>query len=268
MALVYIEHSRRYSLAIWKREESADALSSLLSERMKDKLQDSPAASGLPEAAHCPHKTEKRRQEFFTCRLSALALGISPTLISKHPCGRPLLNDGKGFISFSHCQDYAAVLYSHDEAHLGIDMEKESPRLPKVAGKFMSDAELTHINRYFKDETSRIKALTLYWTIKEALFKAVHSKNIDFQKSFQIELVKSIEEALAFTNDFTNASISDPSSFTTRNANGNLHEIPILEKRILNARFQKKDYRIEYFFADGHAISICLASDSQENTLK
>ena len=48
---------------------------------------------------------------------------------------------------------------------------------------------ITNLN----DEKATIEVLTLYWCIKEALFKAVQSGKIDFQQSFQIELVETVK---------------------------------------------------------------------------
>ena len=187
MALHSIEHHEHYSLAIWKMEESAELLSSLLDAALPKGTQ-----TNCPHIV-CPHTAEKRRQEFYACRLAALQLGINPLSIEKHPDGHPVLNDGSGFISFSHSRDFAAVLFSSQKDHIGIDIETASPRLLKAAQKYMNGKELAHIEAFFPDEKATIEALTLYWCIKEALFKAVQSGKIDFQQSFQIELVETVK---------------------------------------------------------------------------
>lgn len=191
MALHSIEHHEHYSLAIWKLEESAEVLSSLLDAAMHGA--DSSCSHMTGPYVVCPHTAEKRRQEFYACRLAALQLGINPLSIEKHGDGHPLLNDGSGFISFSHSRDFAAVLFCQEKDHIGIDIETVSPRMLKVAQKYMNSEELTHIEAFFPDEKAKIEVLTLYWCIKEALFKAVQSGKIDFQRSFQIELVENVK---------------------------------------------------------------------------
>lgn len=196
MALHSIEHHEHYSLAIWKMEESAELLSSLLDAALPSVTTSCPHMTCphivCPHIV-CPHTAEKRRQEFYACRLAALQLGINPLSIEKHPDGHPVLNDGSGFISFSHSRDFAAVLFSSQKDHIGIDIETASPRLLKAAQKYMNGKELAHIEAFFPDEKATIEALTLYWCIKEALFKAVQSGKIDFQQSFQIELVETVK---------------------------------------------------------------------------
>ena len=191
MALHSIEHHEHYSLAIWKMEESAELLSSLLDAALPGA--DSSCSHMTGPYVVCPHTAEKRRQEFYACRLAALQLGINPLSIEKHPDGHPVLNDGSGFISFSHSRDFAAVLFSSQKDHIGIDIETASPRLLKAAQKYMNGKELAHIEAFFPDEKATIEALTLYWCIKEALFKAVQIGKIDFQQSFQIELVETVK---------------------------------------------------------------------------
>ncbi len=142
----------------------------------------------------CPYTNEKRRQEFFACRWAAQALGIAPAAISKHPSGRPVLPQGQGFISFSHGADRACVLYSKHEPHLGVDIEKISARVLKVAPRFLSTAEWRHLQTHFSAPEELQQAATLYWTAKEALFKAVHQDKIDYQQDFSLTLIDSLQK--------------------------------------------------------------------------
>ncbi len=91
-------------------------------------------------------------------------------LLSHAPDGAPAI-DGVGSFSLSHSPRHAAIAWvDAPEAGVGIDVEEDSERLPRLTAKFISD-----------DEFERLAPLTdlpylAAWTIKEAVFKASGSQ--------------------------------------------------------------------------------------------
>lgn len=213
MALSKIEHHQDYSLAIWRFEESSAELSSNL-------------ATVLGYHSDCPYSSEKRRQEHYACRLAAAALQIEADKIDKHPQGWPILKNDQGFISFSHSRRHAAVLHSPKMVHIGIDIEDISERLIPVATRYLSAAEWEDVQLRFQNKEDLMRALCFYWTAKEALFKAVHAQNIDFQQSFQVEKLSRLSD-----------------------------------EGLLSASFGNNPYRLLYRFEEDYCCSLCLPAE-------
>lgn len=212
MSLFRMIHRDDYAVAIWRLEESSAELSSSL-------------ASQWGQSFLCPYPNEKRQQEFFACRMAASALHIHPEQIDKHPQGWPILKNEGGFISFSHCKHFAAVLHSNTQANIGIDIEHISERFIKVASRYLSPQEWEDVQARFNEKKEMMRILCLYWTAKEALFKAVHSQNIDFQQAFQIEPIEQLTDE------------------------GNL-----------NALFGQQQYHLHYRFEEDFCYCICIAA--------
>lgn len=214
MALSKIEHHQDFSLAIWRLEESSVELSSSL-------------ATQLAYSSDCPYQGEKRRQEHYACRLAAAALQIEADNIAKHPQGWPILTNHQGYLSFSHSREFAAVLYSKIYEHIGIDIESVSERLIPVAKRYLSPQEWEDVQQRFTQTEELTRALCFYWTAKEALFKAVHTPNIDFQQSFQIETLQTLSK-----------------------------------EGCLSAAFGKDRYRLMYHFEEKSCYCLCLPQQS------
>lgn len=212
MSLFRIIHREDYAVAIWRLEESSAELSSSL-------------ASQWGHTFLCPYPNEKRQQEFFACRMAASALHIHPEQIDKHPQGWPILKDEGGFISFSHSKHFAAVLYSGTQTNIGIDIEHISERFIKIASRYLSPQEWKEVQSRFSKTDDMTRILCLYWTAKEALFKAVHSQNIDFQQAFQIDPIEQLS------------------------AEGHL-----------NAYFGLQEYHLHYCFEEDFCYCVCIAA--------
>jgi 4'-phosphopantetheinyl transferase len=83
------------------------------------------------------------------------------------------------FISISHSKNYCALGVSSTE--IGIDLEEISPRIERIASRFLNSAE----NQFVSEET--ILDLTKLWTMKEAMFKLNNRTGIDFKSELIIE---------------------------------------------------------------------------------
>jgi 4'-phosphopantetheinyl transferase len=94
--------------------------------------------------------------------------------------GKPHLKSHPFDISFSHAKDKVAVMLSKKTA--GIDIQDITPRIHKIVHKYMNQPELNSL----KEETYDIHA-TLYWSAKEALYKAYGERQLIFTDNIIVE---------------------------------------------------------------------------------
>lgn len=83
------------------------------------------------------------------------------------------------FISISHSKHYCALGVSSNE--LGIDIEEISPRIERIASRFMNSDE----EQFIGDQ--KILDLTKLWTMKEAMFKLNNRTGIEFKTELIIK---------------------------------------------------------------------------------
>lgn len=83
------------------------------------------------------------------------------------------------YISISHSKHYCAFGASSRE--LGIDIEEISPRIERIASRFVSEEEKQFISE------QKILDLTKIWTMKEAMFKLNNRTGIEFITELIIE---------------------------------------------------------------------------------
>lgn len=96
------------------------------------------------------------------------------------PTGKPFLENRDIAISVSHTASHAAVAISAS-TQPGIDIERVQPRLRKVAGRFLNEAELKWLPIYPTDEQ-----LCLMWCIKEAVFKIHGEPGLDIRDHIHV----------------------------------------------------------------------------------
>jgi hypothetical protein len=83
------------------------------------------------------------------------------------------------FISISHSKNFCAFGFSSHE--IGIDIEEMSPRIERIASRFVSSVEMSFISE------DKILDLTKLWTMKEAMFKLNNRTGIEFKSELIIE---------------------------------------------------------------------------------
>lgn len=154
---------------VWKIEETSDELLSMLDLR----------SEYLPFLQNI--KTEKRRQEWLASRVLLKELSGSELLIAYHEDGAPYLPESTFNLSISHTNGYAAVLLQEQPA-AGIDIEYYSTRILKIRSRFLSPEEDASIH-----PDNAVNHLLIYWCAKEALFKMIRQKDVDFIKHLHIE---------------------------------------------------------------------------------
>ena len=129
-------------------------------------------------------RSQRRRNEVIaTCALVRHLFGNDAHL-SHLPSGAPQLlvagKDSGTALSISHCEGMVAVAWRKGSA-IGIDIETPSPRVMRVAPRFLSAEELhsCHNDLYLT---------TAAWTVKEALFKCIDEEGVDFAKDLQVDI--------------------------------------------------------------------------------
>src|SRR5436190_15167623 len=157
-------------LAIWQMTETEEELfsQSALSEEIKSEVKD--------------FRSEARRKEWLTLRIllkDVLGVAHYDDIIYDEK-GKPHLKNGKGYISFSHTKNFAAVIF-HRNKNMGLDIETVRERIEKISRKFLNDSETA-----FTQNEKRIETLHVIWGAKEVLFK-IHGKGgLDFKKQISV----------------------------------------------------------------------------------
>jgi 4'-phosphopantetheinyl transferase EntD len=138
--------------------------------------------TGDEKEAYQVLRLAKRRGEWLALRLclsSVLASGGHPYKpVWKSPENKPYVPGESYELSFSHCDDYAAV-YWHPGIAVGIDIERKDRQVERIAPKFLSDKEL----ELFAGNDLQLLA----WSFKETLYKVFSRKQLDFKKHLLLE---------------------------------------------------------------------------------
>lgn len=153
-------------LAFWKMEESEEQLHAMCDLCDED----------LCRIDNC--KAPKRRIELLSVRALLKAVGINQTI--HYNDSKPYLDNG--YISISHSADIAAIIYNPDYP-VGIDIEKISPRIQRIATRAFSDEEIAAAN-------GDLEKLTILWNCKECVFKLADDEGIDFREMISIQLAE------------------------------------------------------------------------------
>ena len=106
---------------------------------------------------------------------------------------QPFLASEQYHFSISHCGTYAAAIVSGSK-RVGVDIEMITPRIGRVADKFLNEGEMDFFNddyTLFLEQwglRGRVQQefQTLIWSAKEALFKWYGRGELDFKKHMQL----------------------------------------------------------------------------------
>jgi phosphopantetheine--protein transferase-like protein len=106
---------------------------------------------------------------------------------------KPFLPDEKYHFSISHSGYFAAAIAS-SKSRVGVDIEMISPRIHRIADKFLSDDEKDFFNEDYKmfldqwdlKDKVHTEYLTLMWSAKEAVYKWHGEGDVDFKEDIQL----------------------------------------------------------------------------------
>ena len=136
-------------------------------------------------------------KEQFLATRKVLALENSDYKITYNNNGKPSLNS-KYNISISHSHEIAALVIS-DNSKIGLDVQLNENKIFNIQDKFLNPSEKLNIG-----ENPSLKMLTMIWTSKESIYKAVGLKGISFSDNIKIEKV--VEEDKTGIGYYTNGS--------------------------------------------------------------
>ena len=118
-------------------------------------------------------KNEIHKKQFLAIRNILELMSSEKYLVSYSEIGKPYLNSRKN-ISVTHSGSYAALIVS--DKQVGIDLEEFGEKIKKIEKKFL-DVELDY------PIDLSISNLSVYWNIKESIFKSLENKPMDFRKN-------------------------------------------------------------------------------------
>ncbi|WP_026995334.1 4'-phosphopantetheinyl transferase family protein [Flectobacillus major] len=167
MSLVFCQHTNPSSkIALWKIEENLQFYTSYLG-ISENKIQE------LSNVTH-PQKQLEWLASRTCVKYLCEQMGIEYRGVAKDEYSNPSLNNHVAHISITHTDLYAAVSISLDSP-VGIDIEKISDKLNRVAHKYLSTNELIAAN-------NSLQKKCIYWCAKESLYKWHGKKNLSFKE--------------------------------------------------------------------------------------
>lgn len=160
------------SIAVWKIEESIDALCCKFVLNQED------------QAILASFSLENRKRQWLSARVLLTEMLPTEGLVDlrKDVHGKPYLERFPYFISISHCDGYAAAAVSMKKP-VGVDIELIRPnRITPLVEKFLSRRE-----RDFVDDIAPEAHLYACWGIKEAVFKCYGQRGVSLLSDIQLE---------------------------------------------------------------------------------
>ena len=124
-------------------------------------------------------KSNLLKEQFLAIR-KTLALENSDYVITYDLDGKPILNSEFN-ISISHSHEIAALVISNN-LKFGMDVQFKESKILNIQNKFLNEFEKLNIGH-----DPSIDILTMIWTSKESIYKAIGLKGISFSKNIQIE---------------------------------------------------------------------------------
>lgn len=155
---------------IWSVTESLDELLALLpdgGDRYMEQLD--------------AFRSDARKIEWLAVRVLLHALTGEQFAIQYYPNGKPYIANGL-YVSISHTKGYVAVIVSRHHA-VGIDIEKVSDRVHRIAHRFVRDDE-----RLPDHPSQQTHALLLIWSAKEVMFKCMNEEAVDFRQHLHVDI--------------------------------------------------------------------------------
>ncbi|MEN8119964.1 MAG: 4'-phosphopantetheinyl transferase superfamily protein [Bacteroidota bacterium] len=128
-------------------------------------------------------KNPNRQIEWMATRLLTYELLEKKVIIDYDEFGKPSLRNDNRQISISHTDGMVAVQISNQPT--GVDVEKISGRVAKIAHKFLSPTEQKAI-----DIKNQLLHMYAYWGAKETIYKIHGRKGLDFKENIRIEPFK------------------------------------------------------------------------------
>ena len=158
--------SNDIQILIWHIEESLQELS----ENIQLTVEDLNRLKKLKKSIN--------QKGFYAIRNLLFSADINPKNLLYNSMGAPVLKFGKN-LSISHSKTVAGIAYGSNP--LGFDLEYYQKKILKIAPRFLNVEE-----DFAKKGVNVIEKITLVWTAKEALYKVIQKKGINFSKQLLV----------------------------------------------------------------------------------
>ena len=124
-------------------------------------------------------KSNLLKEQFLAIR-KILALENANYKITYDIDGKPWLSN-ENYISISHSHEIAALVLSNNRK-IGLDVQLKESKILNIQNKFLNKFEKLNIGG-----NPSIDILTMIWTSKESIYKAIGIKGVSFSENIQIE---------------------------------------------------------------------------------
>jgi phosphopantetheinyl transferase len=141
----------------------------------------------VPVSREISHPAKRLQHLAGRYLLQHLAPDFPIRLIQIADTRKPYLPEDPYHFSISHCGNFAAAIVSKQK-RVGIDIEQPTERILRVMKKFLSESERSLIVPHNTGQL--IKMGTLFWSVKEAMFKWYSHGEIDFLEHLHIRNLK------------------------------------------------------------------------------
>jgi phosphopantetheine--protein transferase-like protein len=177
MPLVFTKDHHGSQIALWSIEEEEPFFAERIPYR--------------PDSSHAV----KRLQQLSSRYLLELMHPSFPFhQVELSTAGKPILPESVLHFSLSHCDGFSAAMLSKN-APVGIDVERINPRILRIETKFLNANEYELLSGC--NEDSRVVYATLFWSIKETVFKWWGDGAVDFAEQIQIKKIELLDQGKA-----------------------------------------------------------------------
>jgi 4'-phosphopantetheinyl transferase len=135
-----------------------------------------PATWSIPEVVNPVKKLESTSVRHCLARLST---EFQELLLVQNDRNRPFFENSDCHISLTHSYPFVAAAFSY-EYRIGIDIEKPGRNIEKIAPRFLATEE-------WEKWKNQSNLLTLAWSAKESIYKAVGRPGLSFQQEIEIK---------------------------------------------------------------------------------
>ncbi len=175
MALFYAQTIDEYTkLAVWRIEE-----------------EESFFLEKVPLSRDISHPVKRLQHLAGRYVLQYLFPDFPIRLIQIADTRKPYIPEDPFHFSISHCSDFAAAIVSTHK-RVGIDIEKPTERILRVMKKYLSEQERSLIVPHSTEQL--VKMGTLFWSVKESMFKWYSHGEIDFTDHLHIRSLRESNE--------------------------------------------------------------------------
>ena len=177
MPLVFTKDHHGSQIALWSIEEEEPFFAERIPYR--------------PDSSHAVKRLQQLSSRYLL-ELMHPSFPFHQVELSK--AGKPILAESVLHFSVSHCDGFSAAILGKN-APVGIDVERINPRILRVETKFLNANEYELLSEC--NEESRVVYATLFWSIKETVFKWWGDGAVDFAEQIQIKKIDLLDQGKA-----------------------------------------------------------------------